>query len=767
MYDIKDVNRFYFREHPKNISPKSERFTNYWDDFEKKCIEGLWVDDGGTWIYIMPKLFNYLNYVTIHDKRKGINKIKPPDCTHTELSLFSYIMCCDGFSGFEGDETYTCNLTVGNLENNELASTDSEKIYIPEADIENLPKSCYNKKGKLKIYIDPWEYLTRVYLYDDPRKFPLGKALYDNPLYDGCILGARGTGKSYTIFSGDFLHEWQFGGVKEYSQRHLVNVPNIFCIASTQTAAVDKTINHVKAFYDNQPGRYVFPEDDRQDFMGPFYRKTIGDWKTGGSVYNVVKNTNQTDRLKGPSFFVNALSIDKFKVGSGDRAKRMYFEEFGFLSFAKSVYGANRDSMSLSGTKTGNAFYLGTAGDMGTIEEPKYMFEHPGSFEIFGIPDYYKNPKRKIGFFLSQLYSYRDRNDKNGNVDIKANLEHEISVRTDMAKTKDADTIAKQISFNPIVPDEMLVSSGFSVLPKEEANKQFADMEAYGWHDALATYGEIVFAPTSRYGVEFEKKEFNSKIVLTENSFDTSGDLTGINVFYEHPPSNIPQGLYHIVFDPVRNKGEGSSLNSMIVHKGILTNNPSNFEDTIVAERHWRDSDLEVSYMKVIKMAMYYNAKIFPERNVIGFNDWCETNGYTHLLVNEPQTTLRSLSFTPKPLLHGFDMQNDKLKNWALSKLNSWLISHHENDVDRETGYPLKRKINYIFSKKILNEIKGHNLSGNFDAISCLLGLMLLRNELGESLKINYNEPEKPQENRSTSEKRRFHRIKKSKFIRN
>ena len=68
MYDIKDVNRFYFREHPKNISPKSERFTNYWDDFERKCIEGLWVDDGGAWIYIMPKLFNYLNYVTIHDK---------------------------------------------------------------------------------------------------------------------------------------------------------------------------------------------------------------------------------------------------------------------------------------------------------------------------------------------------------------------------------------------------------------------------------------------------------------------------------------------------------------------------------------------------------------------------------------------------------------------------------------------------------------------------------------------------------------------------
>ena len=766
MYDIKDVNRFYFRNHPRNIDPKSERFAEYWVPFEKKCIEGLWVDDGGTWVYLMPKLFHYLNYVTIHDKRKGKNKIISPDCTHVEWAVFSYIMCCDGFSGFEDDDRYTCHETARKIEHNTLSDSETDKIFISQYEKDNLPDYCYNKKGKLKIYIDPWEYLTRVYLYDDPLGQPLGKACYDNPLYDGCIFGARGTGKSYTIFSGDLLHEWEFGGIKDYDNINLVNIPNIFCIASTQTTSVDKTLNHVQTFYNNQPGKYIYPEGDRADYMGPFYRKIKGAWETGSTIENEVKNTNNTTRLKGPTIFINALTIDKFKVGAGDRAKRMYFEEFGFLSFAKSVYTANKDSMALSGFKTGNAFYLGTAGDMGTIDEPKDMFEHPSGYDIFPITDYYKNPKRKVGFFLSQLYSYRDYNDKNGNVDVPKMLELTLERRKQDAKVKDADTIGKDNAFNPIVPDEMLVSSGFSILPKEEANKQYSNMEAYGWHDDIVTYGELVFSQNAKNSVEFAKKPFNDKQVIVDNSYNTNGDLRGMNVFYEHPPSIVPADLYYIIFDPVKNKEYGTSLNSMLVYKGIYTNNPSNFEDTIVAERNWRDKDLEDTYMQVIKMAIYYNAKIFPERNVTGFKEWCETKGFVHLLVNEPHLTLRSLNFTPKPFLHGFDMQNDKLKQWALSKLNTWLLSHHEKDIDPKTQFPLKRKINYIFSKKILNEVRTHTLDGNFDAISCLLGLMLLKNELGEKIIVEGMKADKPEVKINQMEQRRFHRIKKSKFQR-
>lgn len=760
MYDFKDVNLFYHRKHPVQVDPKTEKFTQYWDDFERKCLDGLWVDDNGTWVYMFPKLFYYINYVTIFDKKS--KKFIKPVLTHTEWAIFSYLMCCDGFSGFKEDDRYTCHFTVEKIEHNERDTHKIDQKYISEYEMEKLPAHCYNSKGELKTFIDPWEYLTRVYLYDDPLGQPLGLPTYDNPLADCCILGARGTAKSYCIYLGEFLHSWSFNGVKYYEERFNVNVPNIFATASTETTPLNKTLANIKAFYDEQPGKFKYNDPDRPDFMGPFYRKITGNWTVGDMMSNTIKNKNLSVRLKGPSLYTNALTIDKHKVGAGDRTFRSYYEEFGFLRFAKAVYSANKDSLSLFGEKTGIAHYLGTAGDMDTIEEPKEMFEKPAAFDIFGITDYYKNPARKIGFFLSQIYSYRLHFDKNGNVDVKKIVEIEFKRREKEAKEKDLDSINRDRAFNPIVPDEMLVSTGFSMLPKEEANLQLSDLDAYGLYDKYTTFGELSFDGSG--GVKFEKDSLKSKAPIEELNYDRSGDLTGTNVFFEHPVENPPEGLYHIIYDPVKNKLEGSSLNSMIVAKGILSGGIGDFSDNIVAERHWRDSDIEESYRKVVKMALYYNARIFAERNVVGFNDWCIRNGYRHLLVPEPILTLKSLGFSFKIGEYGFNMTQDKLKMWGLEQLNTWLISHNPYDVD-EKGMPKKRKINYILSRKILNEIRAHNNKDNFDAISCLIGLMILRNELGENLKVKH-EGEKEKSAKQIYYEKKRHRVRRSKFLR-
>ena len=758
MYDFKDVNLFYHRNHPVQLDPKSERFKQYWGDFEKKCLDGLWVEDNGTWVYMFPKLFYYINYVIIFDKES--KRFIKPVLTHTEWAIFSYIMCCDGFSGFREDDRYTCHFTVEKLEHNSRFKDD--QIFISDFEMQNLPSHCYNSKGDLKIFINPWEYLTRVYLYDDPLGQPLGAPTYDNPIFDSAVLGARGTAKSYCFFLGNFLHSWSFNGVKSYEDRFNVNVPNIFAAASTQGPALAKTLANIKSFYDTQPGRYKYDDPQRPDYMGPFYRKSTGNWDVGSVVESGIKNKNNSTRLKGPSLYTNALTIDKHKVGAGDRTYEAYFEEFGFLRFAKSVYSANKDSLSLFGKKTGRAYYLGTAGDMDTIEEPKEMFEKPGAFDIFGITDYYKNPKRKIGFFLSQIYSYRLHFDKNGNVDVPKILELELKRREEESKEKDVDTVNRDKAFNPIVPDEMLVSTGFSVLPKEAANMQIADIEAFGLYDSLSTYGELEF--DGKGGVRFIKNALKTKAPIEEINFDKNGDLSGTSVFYEHPLEIIPDGLYHIIYDPVKNKLSGSSLNSALVCKGILMNGYGKFEDNVVAERHWRDANIEDSYREVVKLALYYKARIFAERNVVGFNDWCIRNGYAHLLVPEPVFTLKSLGFSYKIEEFGFNITQDKLKDWALRQLNTWLISHHDADVN-EFGNPTKRKINYIFSKKILNEIRAHNPDDNFDAISCLIGWMILRNELRERLKVE-SEPQKHKSAKQVYYEKKKHRVRRTKFLR-
>ncbi len=763
MYDMKKRENFYQRNHPKGIHPRSDQFEKYWSSFEQKSVEGTWINDEGTWVYMMPKLFFYINYVTIFDKRLEVNKVVQPELSSIEWIVFSYLMCIDGFSGFEEDDRYTCNYVVGKIEYNSTVEREEDKIFIPFFDLERLPNSVKNKKGEYKKYIDPWEYLTRVYLHDAPAGKPLGKACYNNELKDAIILGARGVAKSYCIFSGDLNHEWTFGGVKDMEDIGKANAANIFAAASSRMTPLLKTLTHVKGFFEKQPGRYSFPEEDKPDYGGPFYRLTSGKWDTGSAVENLVKHKNNKIRLEGPKLYINTLAVDKISIGAGDRTKRLYIEEFGFLAYAKAVHNANKDSMKLGETKSGNAIMIGTSGEMGAIQEPKEMFENPDGFDVFGIPNYWKNPQKRIGLFLPATMKYRSLNDKNGNIEYEKILNYHLKLREEDAKKSDSDTISSNNAFNPITPDEMLVPSGFSILPKLEAQKQIADIDSFDWDKKLITYGELIEDASKKTGIGLVIDHQGHDKILDTQKYDINGDLTSTFMFVEHPIDNSPDGLYHVIYDPVRNKGQGTSLNGLIVVKGLITGNPRNFEDNIVACRFWRDSNLEDSYEKVIKVARYYNAKIFPERTVPGFNDYCDRKKFTRLLVPEPQSILKNLGFTYKNYVHGFDMNNEKLKFWCLDKLSQFLKECSDFDKD-ENGFCTKRKINYIFFKVLLEEIKMFNYSGNFDAISVMLGWMLLRGELQESLSVD-----KPKEEVDTLPQvivRQMlkHRVKPSKF---
>jgi len=763
MYDMKKRENFYQRDHPKNLHYLSDKSEEYWKAFEKKSVEGLWINDEGVWVYMMPKLFFYINYVTIFDKRKNINKIVQPELSSVEWTIFSYLMCMDGFSGFEDDERYTCNYVVGKIQHNEDIKNKDEELYIPFFELERLPPYVKNKDGEYKKYIDPWEYLTRVYLHDDPLGKPLGMAAYDNSLTDGIILGARAVAKSYCIFSGDFSHEWTFGGIKRIEDIGKANATNIFAAASSNIIPLLKSLRHVRGFLEKQPGRFIFPEEDKPDYGGPFYRLTIGKLGTGGTIENIVKNKNNKIRLEGPKLYINTLSVDKKNVGAGDRTKRIYIEEFGFLSYAKDVYNANKDSLKIGETKSGNAIMLGTSGEMGAIQEPKEMFENPEGFQVFGIPNYWKNPHKKIALFLPATMKYRDLNDENGNIEYAKILSYQLKLREEEAKNSDSDTLASEVAFNPLVPDEMLIPSGFSILPKLEAQKQIADIDSFDWDKKLTTYGELIEDSSKKTGIAFINDPHGESKVVDTLKYDINSDLTSTFRFIEHPVDDSPDGLYYVIYDPVRNKGQGTSLNGLIVVKGMITGNPRNFEDNIVACRFWRDYNLDDSYERVVTIARYYNAQIFPERTVPGFNDYCERKKFTRLLVPEPQSILKNLGFTYKHYVHGFDMNNEKLKFWCLDKLSQFLKECSDFDKD-ENGFCTKRKINYFFFKGILEEIKMFNYAGNFDAISVMLGWMLLRGELQEGISVSKKKEEDDIPPQKVLRQILKHRVKPSKF---
>lgn len=380
-YQIKRIDNFYRRNHPKDTHPDSPKFKRYWREFTRMIIEGEWINDEGTWVYMMPKLAFYVNYPLIADRnRDDIH----PDLRDNEWIIFTYFLCMEGFSGFEKDDKYTCHELVKKHED----KPDSLNFV----DLKKIPESSKKPDGTYKKYIEPWYYLTRHYLLDEPAKEPLGHALYENTKYNGCILSARGVGKSFTTFVGDFLHEFLTGGIKRMKDIGSVNKRLLFGMGSATKPQLQRSINNIKAAYYNMPGQYRFKDPDRLPYPGPFYKKLQGSWDVGSELNHIVKKKSRAVDIQGSSLQMVVLTKDRTTIGAGDRFRRIYVEEFGFLSNAIDVHGSNKDSLASEGERVGSAIYLGTGGDMDAIRQPKAIFQNPQAYDIFGIPNYWTAP---------------------------------------------------------------------------------------------------------------------------------------------------------------------------------------------------------------------------------------------------------------------------------------------------------------------------------------------------------------------------------------
>lgn len=723
-YKIKNVKNFHHRDHPKDVNPLSPKYTSYWGDFMKKSIEGHWVNDEGTWVFMMPKLFFYTNYVIIVDKKR--HNVHPT-LRDNEWIIFTYHLCTAGFSGFEFDKEFTCHEAIGRYE--------IDPDLLDQYDIDNLPKNVFKDDGSYKKYIDPWTYLTRHYLIDNPAKEPLGKALYDNPLYNFCVLSGRGVGKSFSVFTGIFLHEFVFSGIRDMSELRYVNRRMLFGLGSGDTRPLKRSINNVKSAYNNMPGQYKFKDKKKQNILGAFYKRLQGSWEVGKEIEHIVKSKKGTVETQGSSIQMVALTVDRENVGAGDRFRYIIVEEFGFLSNAIAVHTANKDSLQSEGERVGQAFYLGTSGDMEAIKEPKEMFENPEAYDIFGIPNYWKNLNKKIALFIPATYGSAKHKDPNGNTKVEDSYNAIMAKRAKDLDTKDSLSIERDIMFNPVNPDEMLRPGNSSGLPKQEAQLQINRIEAYDVFAKKAQVGRLFFDPTAPTGVGWEKDMTMKPIInikIDDQTTNTNKD--GAVIIYEQPPLRIPDNLYWVVYDPAAKSGDGESFHSVIVYKHFYSGVPGSLEDNIVAEWIGRKERLDDNYYEVIKLAKYFNARIFPEVNVAGFVEWCgRTSDYWKHLESDAyyleQEIHQNKNISRNYYKVGTQM-NDRKKTWALKKFRDWLLE--PKDHDPITGIPRYRTIDQIYSVRLLNEIVAftNNKKDNFDHVSSMLLLMLLIGKL-------------------------------------
>lgn len=766
-YKIQNRELFYDRNHPVNISPQSFEYELYWGERLKNYLEGRWVYDVDTWVFMPPKLDFYINYVLIVDEnRKTIN----PRLRDNEWIMSYYSLCSEGFSGFEFDEKYTSNELVKKWEEFEKDSTKELKKY----EIQQLESSQYVKKedGTYKKYINAWQYLTEHYLLIDKLEKPLGKPLYENSKRDEMILACRAAAKSFWTFGGNFLHEWLTNGCKSVEDfKTNGSTQKIFAAGAVKKDQLDRSLSIVKRFYNSMPGSYVYGVGDtgKEDKVEGFlYKRVIGSWDTGSKVEHKVDNMDNTVDVSGNVIQTAVITPDNTTVFAGDRMAMILIEEVGFLSYIKRLRGAFRDSLGVGKKKTGKAVYTGTGGSMEAIKEAKEMFESPESYDIYPIPNYFdKNREGNVGLFLSVCLKAEEFKDANGNTVYEEALIDAIDVRETEFEKADSTSFWEYIAFNPLYPKEMLRPSSRSVLPTVEMAEHRGLLVTTDVWKNRSSVGYFRWDMNEESKVAWKRDIEGNLYIINDWGKDKElNNREGGWVMYEDVMPNRPKDLYYVLYDPAAQSGEGTSLHSALVYKHKFTGGDKSLQETFIAEFIGRKSTLEQNYEEIIKAALYYNAKILVERNVPGFVEWCERRGYTHMLLNEPIKILSEVRRQPVKFSYRKGLRTDEqINKWSLTKFGDWLRDPVMVDDD---GVPIKFRFQTIYSLRILDEAINFSMERKteFDHMSSAMLLMPLLLEIEDDVIEIVDEFEDLLQNKYARQSSIDYKVKKrSKFL--
>jgi len=221
---INNRKNFLLEEVP-TINPHSRKYLSWWKEQTMRCIEGFWsIDDENVkvnvmlehpeypdksfaWRWLTPTAYFYCNYGTILANPIGATsgaKIPMrPSLDDIEWEFGYNWMEARGFSGFEDDPDFSCNI---HLLNKDL--TDKDLLRKCENEngeiIDYLQKNYFNSSGKRKQFVPCRQYVRQLFSKN------MGRPVYANPPENLMILATRDGGKAIACDSGSYV--WTTNG---------------------------------------------------------------------------------------------------------------------------------------------------------------------------------------------------------------------------------------------------------------------------------------------------------------------------------------------------------------------------------------------------------------------------------------------------------------------------------------------------------------------------------------------------------------------------
>lgn len=413
----------------------------------------------------------------------------------------------------------------------------------------------------------------------------------------------------------------------------------------------------------------------------------------------------------------------------GKRAAKILIEEFGTFPRLVDLYNVLLPSVQEGDIVFGQIYMLGTAGDNESdFAGAQEIMYNPKGYNMYALPnvfDKYNQGKPYFVFFFPGYVNRKGCYNENGVSDvIKALIEILMNRYRVKYNSTDPNTIIKTIAEVPITPAEAIVKTGINMFPVADLTERVGQLDANPTEYDDVYVGDLVFSKDGQV-------EYRPTSAMPIRDFPHKDNkIEGAIEIYQMPEIDKNTGKpyndrYILGADPYDDDESNTlSLGSIFV-LDLWT-------DRIVAEYTGRPSFADDYYEICRKLCLFYNGRLNYEYNKKGLFSHFSTRNSLYLL-----TDVLDFLKERQMMKDGYGNKSKgtnaspAINAYARSRLRSWLLAPVPimQTIDGEEKEVKVPRLFTVRNRALLKELINYNSEGNFDRISAMGMLMLLRED--------------------------------------
>ena len=538
-------------------------------------------------------------------------------------------------------------------------------------------------------------------------------------------IAKRGASKSYTVAS--ILSKLFVVGDNEETRE---NVRAMVTAYQKEYLTKDGTLNKFVEMIDFQAQHTQFPSKRlRSSLQDMQWKMGYVDLDTGaqrGTLNEVIGVSSKDDP-------------DKLR---GKRSTKIIIEEFGNFPKVVDTYRVILPSVQEGDIVFGQMILIGTGGSEGAdFAGAQEIIYNPKGYNIHALPNVYDKTSQGKGeciFFFGAYLNRKGCYNEDGISDVtKAVLEICYNRYIVKYNTTDPMALTRTKAENPLTLQEAIMRRDGSIFPVTSLLDRIGEIDSNPSEYNDVYVGDLEFKNGKLEYVPSIKKPIRD---FPHKDNKQEGCIEIFKMPETDSSGKVFSNRYIAGADPYDDdSSETMSLGSIFI-LDLWT-------DKIVAEYTGRPMFADEFYEQCRKLCLFYNARLNYESNKKGLFAYFSKMNCLYLLTD----VLDYLK--DKDMIKGNIIGNKSkgtnasqpINNYARTLIRNWLILpkpiiESVNGEDIETTV---YNLHFIRNRALLQELSQWNIDGNFDRVSALGMLMLLR----EDKMISYGgEPQKAKE---------------------